>query len=115
MDDQLPQTAVKEDETLSCPAQRITSAVMVQITMVSRKTSMTPISPCSAGWSTCAAAWAMDAVPMPASLVKTPREMPMRKTAKKAAFGWNAPSKIARKAPGMASRRRISTIEVKSR
>ena len=98
------------------PLTRIASAVRVQITMVSRKTSTIPIIPCSAGWATSALAWAMDAVPIPASLVKTPRLQPIR-SARNAeptippvtAFGENAPFTMEANAPGTASRRQSNT------
>ena len=91
---------------------------MVQMTMVSRKTSMTPSRPCWAGWATLAAACAMDAVPMPASLVNTPREMPVLMTPVRdptAALGRNASRKTEAKAPGMASTRRTRTSTARNR
>ncbi len=104
---------------ISTPLTRITKAVNVQITMVSRNTSTIPIMPCSTGWRTQAPAWAMDAVPMPASLVKTPLEIPVRKaiTAEPmappvTAFGENAPTHMAVKALPILSQRRISTARL---
>ncbi len=87
------------------PLQRITRAVSVQMTMVSINTSMIPISPCWAGWETWADAWAIDAVPMPASFVKMPLEDPTRTavsidptTPPVIAPGENAPRRMLRKA-----------------
>ena len=84
--------------------------------MVSRKTSTMPIIPCMAGWSVCADAWAMDAVPIPASLVKTPREQPVS-IARKAepsrppvtALGETAPCTIRKNASGKQSLRTTRT------
>lgn len=77
---------------------------------------MMPISPCSAGESTWAEAWAMDAVPIPASLVKTPLAQPTLRARKDeptippvTALGLNAPWIIAAAAWGRFSRRMIST------
>lgn len=87
---------------------------MVHITMVSRNTSMMPSTPCSAGWSTWAEAWAMEAVPIPASLVNTPREAPtpmavtmepMRPPV--TAFGAKAPWRMSRNAMAIRSARTI--------
>lgn len=94
----------------------------VHITMVSRKTSTTPIIPCWIGWSTAAEACAMDAVPMPASLVNIPRETPVRSavsiepmTPPVTAWGENAPRIMAENAAGIACHRAISTVKPSSR
>ena len=84
---------------------RMTSAVMVQITMVSAKTSKMPNRPCCTGPSVSAAAWAMGAEPRPASLEKTPRDTPRVMAVRRvmpaapptAAEGSNAPSTMARR------------------
>ena len=81
---------------------------MVQMTKVSKNTSIKPIIPCSAGWAVLAEAWAMDAVPIPASWVNTPRLHPTC-SARRAepmmppvtAFGENAPARMFCSAAGM--------------
>ncbi len=55
----------------------MTKAVIVQMTMVSTKTSKMPHRPCATGSLVFEAAWAMGAEPRPASLEKTPRAMPI--------------------------------------
>ena len=52
------------------------SAVSVQMTMVSAKTSKMPNRPCRSGSAPCAPAWAMGAEPMPASWENMPRSIP---------------------------------------
>ena len=59
---------------------------------------MIPIYPCLMGSGSLAVAWAMDAVPIPASFVKIPRDTPVRKVTRNdpitppvTAFGENAP------------------------
>ena len=58
------------------PEVRITRAVTEQTQMVAMNTSKMPHMPCSAGSLVLEAAWAMAEVPMPASLVNTPRATP---------------------------------------
>ena len=60
----------------SIPEVRITRAVTEQTQMVAMNTSKMPHIPCSAGSLVLEAAWAMAEVPMPASLVNTPRATP---------------------------------------
>ena len=55
----------------------IARAVMVHTTMVSRKTSIGPQTPCSDGVSTLAGEWTMAAVPKPASLEYMPLATPI--------------------------------------
>ena len=83
------------------PLQRITSAVKVQITIVSVNTSNIPNIPCFTGFLVSAHAWAIEPVPSPASLEKIPRETPffilvnmLPTMPPVTADGLNAPSKI---------------------
>ena len=59
------------------PDMTIARAVMVHTTMVSRKTSIGPQTPCSDGVSTLAGEWTMAAVPRPASLEYIPLATPI--------------------------------------
>ncbi len=61
----------------STPVERIANEVMVQITRVSTKTSKAPQIPCLKGCSVLAVAWAMGAVPNPASFESMPRDIPV--------------------------------------
>ncbi len=61
---------------IGTPLQSTTSAVSVQMTMVSMKTSKIPKNPCLTGFFVSAHAWAMEPVPSPASLEKIPRDTP---------------------------------------
>ena len=83
------------------PPQRITSAVSVQITIVSANTSKIPNIPCFTGSSVSAHACAIDPVPIPASFEKIPLETPrlivinmLPTTPPVNADGLNAPTKI---------------------
>ena len=58
---------------------KITNAVMVQISIVSIKVPSIAIMPCSTGLFVLAAAWAMAALPSPASFEKIPLANPHRK------------------------------------
>ena len=60
----------------SAPLQSIISAVNVQMTMVSTKTSKIPKSPWRTGYLVSAEAWAIEPVPSPASLEKIPQDTP---------------------------------------
>ena len=53
---------------MSTPVQRVIMAVAVQISRVSMKTESICTRPCFTGWDTSAAAAALGAEPMPASL-----------------------------------------------
>ena len=83
------------------PLQRITSAVRVQMTMVSVNTSKIPKNPCLTGLRVSAQACAIEPVPRPASLEKIPRDTPFFMLIKKlptappvTEAGVNAPLKI---------------------
>ena len=65
-----------EEPADQVPVTRITKPVMLQTMMVSMKTSSMPMEACTSGVSAVEAAWAMGAVPRPASLEKIPRAMP---------------------------------------
>ena len=65
-----------EEPAVQVPVTRITKPVMLQTMMVSMKTSSMPMEACTSGVSAVEAAWAMGAVPRPASLEKIPRAMP---------------------------------------
>ncbi len=58
------------------PVITIARAVIEQVTMVSMKVPVMPISPWRAGSAVLAAEWASDPVPSPASLEKMPRATP---------------------------------------
>ena len=83
---QLPYVLVKPRIVSSAPAaspygtaiplHRITSAVSVQITIVSVNTSKIPNIPCFTGLRVSAQACAIEPVPSPASFEKIPRETP---------------------------------------
>ena len=64
------------EPAVQVPVTRITKPVMLQTMMVSMKTSSMPMEACTSGVSAVEAAWAMGAVPRPASLEKIPRAMP---------------------------------------
>ena len=89
---------------------RITSAVKVHITKVSKKTSKMPQSPCFTGSRVSEAEWAITEEPSPASLEKTPRASPFLIICEKAkpptppatAFEENALVNIRRKVSGIA-------------
>ena len=74
---------------LQAPVRIITNAVMVQTMMVSMKVPSMPIMPCCTGSLVCAAAWAMGALPRPASLEKMPRATPKRIAAHTAASNYH--------------------------
>ena len=89
----------------------MTRPVMVQMIRVSMKVPSMAIMPCCTGWLVRAAAWAMGALPRPASLENTPRATPKRSAAHTvapanppaAAVPFMALSMMVTKAPGMAS------------
>ena len=92
---------------METPLQRITSAVIVQITIVSTNTSKIPKNPCLTGFCVSAHAWAIEPVPRPASLEKIPLDTPFFILIKKlptappvTEAGENAPSKIDANTPG---------------
>ncbi len=65
---------------LQAPVMMIKRAVRVQTQMVSMKVPSIPTTPCRTGSWVRAAAWAMGALPSPASLENTPRATPNRRT-----------------------------------
>ena len=90
------------------PLHKMTSAVSVQITIVSTNTSKIPKNPCFTGFLVSAQACAIEPVPSPASLEKIPLETPFFILTKKlptappvTAAGLNAPSKIEPNTAGM--------------
>ena len=94
------------------PLVRMASAVTEQTKMVSQNTSKMPQKPCSTGLSAPLQAWAIEALPRPASWVKIPRAMPTRMETKKpeappatTELGEKAPLKICAKALGMFCRK----------
>ncbi|SIA73682.1 Uncharacterised protein [Mycobacteroides abscessus subsp. abscessus] len=80
------------------PEDSTTKAVAEQTISVSTTMPTIAQKPCLTGWSVCAAAWAIGAVPSPASLEYNPRAKPQRMTSPMAApakppiaaAGWNA-------------------------
>ena len=79
----------------------MTSAVSVQMIIVSANTSKMPNMPCVTGFCVSAQAWAIEPVPRPASLEKMPRETPFCILTNRLpmmppvnAAGLNAPSKM---------------------
>jgi len=98
------------------PLQRITSAVRVQMTMVSVNTSKIPKNPCLTGLRVSAQACAIEPVPRPASLEKIPRDTPFFMLIKKlptappvTEAGVNAPLKIEENTYGMRLKLRKTT------
>ena len=99
------------------PLTTMASPVMVQTMMVSMKVPIMPTSPEKTGSRVAPAAWAMPAVPRPASLEKMPRATPMRMAISTveprkppvAAVGLKACSKISANAAGMRSKYTPST------
>ena len=98
------------------PLHRITSAVNVQITMVSTNTSKIPKNPCFTGFFVSAHACAIEPVPSPASLEKIPLETPFFILIKKdptappvTDAGENAPSKMDPNTLGMFWKFRTTT------
>ncbi len=95
----------------------IARPVIEQMMMVSMKVPSMPIRPERTGHLLVPAAWAMPAVPRPASLEKMPRATPKRIAAitaapakpPVAATGLKADWKISANAPGMASKLTTST------
>ena len=90
----------------------ITIAVIVQTATVSMKGSKSDTIPSCTGYSLRAAEWAIAAEPMPASLEKAARLMPITRQPRKpptAASGLKAPRTIAASAAGIAGAFVIST------
>ncbi len=63
---------------VQAPVATMAKPVTEHTTMVSIKVPSMAMLPWRAGWSVCAEAWAMGALPRPASLEKMPRAMPKR-------------------------------------
>ena len=106
----------------STPVNIMTSPVIVQTTSVSIKVPSIATSPCSTGSLVLAAAWAIGALPSPASLENIPRATPKRIAAQTVAPAkppaadapLNALSMMVASAPGTSSMCRPITIKLMS-